>query len=234
MVNIGSTDFYISVPSLPRQELKKYSTLLFDDWEHYVESVLELSDYSLSLNVEEGSITARGIVTTTLGVLFIGIGQYGSFVSGLQTINSQIRSAGAYLGERAATPFQDSNAQPKVRRRGETLVRLQNLFVKVQRGEITVQEAMRESEVILGSEAETAPEFMDKLKESLEQTPLLPQQMELPLVSAEGEELIIDPKKQRKQRPTQPKEPTPDPEQFRIEVWRESRKGKRKVRVVSL
>ena len=44
MANIGATDFYINVPSLPRLEFEKYSTQLFDQWEEYVERTVTLSD----------------------------------------------------------------------------------------------------------------------------------------------------------------------------------------------
>ena len=33
MANIGSTDIFIDVPSLPQDEFKEYSTRLFDEWE---------------------------------------------------------------------------------------------------------------------------------------------------------------------------------------------------------
>ncbi len=235
MVNIGATDFYINVPSLPRGEFEKYSTQLFDDWENHVANVLELSDYSLSLNVEEGSVKAVAkIAATTLGILYIGIGQYGSFITGLQTIESQVHSANNYFAQRAGASFESSSVKPRVRKRGECLTRLRNLFAKVQRGEITVEEAMLVSEEIFGSEIETVPGFIVDLKESFEQTPLFPQQIQLPLVDVEGEILLPDTKKPTKPRPTQPREPAPDQNQYRVEVWRESKKGKRNVRVVNL
>jgi len=234
MANIGTTDFYIGVPSLPREEFEEYSTRLFDEWEIHVGSTLALPDYSLTLEVEEGSIKAVGKIAATLGALYIGIGQYSSFISGLQTIHSQVRSVGDYLGERAGSPFELSNTKSKVRKRGESLAKLQSLFNKVQHGAITVEEAMRESEIIFGSEAEEAPEFMNVLKEALEQIPLFPEQMQLPLVDINGEGLIQDGKKQTKPRPSQPRKPVPIPEQYRVEVWRENRKGKRNVRVRSL
>jgi len=234
MANIGTIDFYIGVPSLPREEFEEYSTRLFDEWESHVGNVLKLSDYSLALEVEEGSIKAVGKIVATLSVLYVGIGQYGSFISGLQTIHSQVRSVGDYLGKRASSPFESSNIKPKVRKRGESLASLQRLFVKVQQGTLTVEEAMKESEIILGSEAESAPEFMSELKKALKQTPLFPEQMLLPFVDANGEDIIQDSKKETKTHPSQPRKPIPTPDQYRIEVWREKRNGKRNVRIISL
>jgi hypothetical protein len=235
MINIGTTEFYIAVPSLPRGEFETYSTLLFDDWENHVKGVLQLPDYSLSLTVDDGSVRAVAkIAATTVGVLYLGIAQYGSFITGLQTIESQARTVGNYFGQRAGAPFESSNVQPKIRKRGESLTRLRNLFAKVQQREITVEEAMFESQAIFGPEIETTPGFMIGLKESFEQTPLFLQQIQLPLDSVESEILLPDTKKQTKPRPTKPKSPAPAPDLYRVEVWRESKKGKRNVQVISL
>lgn len=236
MINIGTTDFFIGVPSLPKGEFEEYSTLLFDDWEKYVEGVLHLSDYSLSLNVEEGSIKAIGkIAATTLGVLYIGIGQYGSFVSGVKTIDSQVRAAGDYLGQRASSPFEASNIQPQVRKHGESLTKLKGLFTKVQKGQLSVEEAMQESELIFGSEINTVPEFVADLRQSLEQTPQDLEQIQLPLVNSAGELLLPSTEKRgsKKDRQLPKRDPVPDPDHYRVEVWRESRKGKRNVRITS-
>ncbi|PVZ69625.1 hypothetical protein [Pelagibaculum spongiae] len=236
MVNIGTTDFYINVPSLPRGEFESYSSLLFDDWENYVHDVLELQDYSLSLNVEEGSIKAKAkIAATTLGILYIGIGQYGSFISGLGTIESQVISASEYLGQRAGKPFSSRNIRPNIRRRGESLSRLKGIFEKIKRGQISVEEAMIESEILFGPEMKNVPGLIDDLENAFAQAPLMPQQIHLPLVSADGEELMPDEEKNtKKNKPTKPKEPIPAPDHYRIEVWRESKKSKRNLRVVDL
>lgn len=234
MASIGTIDFYIGVPNLPREEFELYSTQLFDEWEAYVGENLELNDYSLVLEVEEGSIKAKGKIMATLGVLYFGIGQYGSFISGLQTIHSQVRAVGDYLGERASSPFDLNVAKPKLRKRGESLARLENLFVKVQRGDITVDMAMKETEAIFGTEVDEAPEFMKELKESLEKTPLLPQQMQLPLVDTNGEPLVFDSHRPDKPSKPRPHKPKPIVEQFRVEVWRENKRSKRNIKVTSL
>lgn len=233
MAIIGSTDFYIGVRSLPKWQFEKYSAHLFDEWEAYVDRELKLPDYSLSLVVEEGSIKAVGRIAATLGFLYIGIGQYGSFISGLQIIHSQVRTVSGYLGERAGAPFQSSGAKPKIRRSGESLSRLQTLFVKVQRGELSVDEAMAESERIFGPELDESIHFKRELQISLEQAPLLPKQLALPLADVDGEEIYLD-QLQRKPRPPQPKSPAPDPDLYRVEIRRESRRGEKDVRIISL
>ncbi|MAS66540.1 MAG: hypothetical protein CMK82_06955 [Pseudomonadales bacterium] len=233
MAIIGSTDFYIGVRSLPKRQFEDYSAHLFDEWEAYVGRELQLPDYSLSLVVEEGSIKAVGRIAAALGVIYIGIGQYGSFIAGLQIIHSQVRTVSGYLGERAGAPFQSSRAKPKVRRSGESLSRLQTLFVKVQRGELSVDEAMAESDRIFGSELDDSIDFKRELQISLEQVPLFPKQLALPLADAYGEEVYLN-QVTRKPRPPQPKPPAPDPDLYRVEIRRESRRGEKDVRIISL
>lgn len=233
MAIIGSTDFYIGVRSLQKRQFQEYSAHLFDEWETYVDRELQLPDYSLSLVVEEGSIKAVGRIAATLGALYIGIGQYGSFISGLQIIHGQVRTVSGYLGERAGAPFQSSREKPKVRRSGESLARLQTLFVKVQRGELSVDEAMAESERIFGDELDEAIDFKRELELSLEQAPLLPKQLALPLVDVDGEEIYLG-QLPRKPRQPQPRQPMPNPDLYRVEIIRDSRRGERSVRVISL
>ena len=234
MLDLGTTDFYIAVPSMPRQEFETYSTRLFDEWDEYVEKTLTLQDYSLVLEVEEGSVKGVGRIAALLGVVYFGIGNYGSFISGVQTIREQISTAGDFLAKRAALPFESSGAKPKVRKHGGSLARLQRLFHKVQRGEMTADQAMSEAEALLGDDAATSPEFMRKLAESLEQAPRFHQQILLPLDALGPEDSL--PRSEKEQLPrTFPKKPyLPPPLQFRVEVWRESKKGPRKIRVVQL
>jgi hypothetical protein len=237
MIDFGTADLYIGVPSMPRDEFELYSTRLFDEWEAYVEKTLLLPDYFLSLDVEEGSVSARGKIAGGLAALYIGICNYGSFVSGLQTIRDQINWSSDFLAKKAAVPFKSSGIKPKVKKRGESLSRLQGLFVKVQQGEITVEQAMALSEALFGDETLAAPEFMQKLHESLEQAPLFPQQLPLGLETYEEEITLLSPPKGQVSRPSHPSFPKPNlppSQQFRVEVWRESKKGKREVRVTKL
>jgi hypothetical protein len=84
MIDLGATDFYIGVPSMPQHELETYSTRLFDEWEKYMEKALALPDHSLALEVDEGSVKGRGKIAAGLIALYLGIGQYSDFVSGLR------------------------------------------------------------------------------------------------------------------------------------------------------
>jgi hypothetical protein len=234
MIDLGATDFYIDVPSLSRHEFEKYSTELFDEWEAYVERVLKIPDYALALEVEEGSIKGGAKIAAALYALYMGIGQYGSFVSGIQTIQGQVSSVGDFLVNHAIKPFSSSNVKPKVKKYRGSLGELQSLFYKVQQGKITPEQAMLRAEAILGNEAMSAPQFMGEMKESFENTPLLATQLNLPLYTFETEGLIHTISTKR-----QPSKPRPIPEapigqQFRVEVWRDSKKDKRNVRVIEL
>ncbi len=234
MIDLGTTDFFIGVPSMPQPEFEKYSTQLFDEWEDYVGRTLKLPDYSLALEVEEGSVKGSGRIAVVLGALYLGIGNYGDFFSGLQTIRSQISSIGDFLAGQSAIPFESSGVEPKVRKRGGALARLHSLFDKVQRREMTAEQAMREAEALFGDEAANAPEFMQKLHESLEKTPLRHQQLPLLLDTPVQEEVVPDGEKERQPRPSRQIPSVPLSQQLRIEVWRESKKGQRRIRVIQL
>jgi hypothetical protein len=233
MIDLGSTDFFIDVPSLPRPDFEEYSTQLFDEWVAHVDRTLELPDYSLSLEIEEGSIKGKGKVVLLLGALYVGIGNYGDFISGLQTIRDQVSKVGDFLAEQATKPFELHGHETKVRKRGGTLGQLQRLFNKVQNREITSEEAMREAELLLGEEVEGNPEFMRDLKASLNEAPKFPEQLPLLDTTEQDSELHLGEKKKGTRSPRQTPIAPPS-NQFRVEVWRESKKGERKVRVVQL
>ncbi len=233
MANIGTTDFYIDIPSLSRKKFEKYSVSLFDDWESYVKTTLILPDYYLLLNVEEGSLKASAKIYAAVGIIYavyIGVGNYGQFFSGVKTAESHVRYINNYVGERAGAPFKSSGVKPKVRKQGESLTKLRNLFEKVQHGEITVEQAMSSAKIILGPEIDTAPEFMVDLEKALEQTPM---QIKFPFMLEYGESSTSLSKKINKMPPKKPKEPAPDPKYY-MKVWRESRTGKRNVQFVKL
>lgn len=229
MIGIGSTDIYIDIPSLSRGELKEYSRALFERWESYVDSNLVLSDYSLSLSVEDGSVKALGKIGVGLYALYIGIGQYGSFISGIQTIRGQINDASEYLGQQAAEPFSDCPIKPVVHKRGEVLSRLAGIFKKVESGKISVDEALKESKYILGSEEEV-PEFFDELKDSLIKIPDHPSEDQLEL-DIEVEQLVPIREKTKPKSPKNPRPKQPPIDHYRVVVWRESRKDRINVSV---
>jgi len=234
MIDLGTTDFFIGVPSMPRSEFREYSTRLFDEWEDYVSRNLKLPDYSLALEVEEGSVKGLGKIGAVLGTLYLGIVNYGGFIQGIQTIRSQVSSAGDYLVEQAGSPFKASSSETKVRKRSGSLGQLQRLFAKVQRREMTTEEAMQEAEALFGDEAADFPGFMCDLYKSLEQAPLLHQQLPLLPNAQEQDMELATGSKRRKSRPSPALPAVPQPQHLRVEVWRDSKKGQRKIRVIQL
>lgn len=229
MIGIGSVDIYIDTPNLSRDELEEYSRNLFERWESYVDGNLDLADYSLSLSVEDGSVKALGKIGVGLYALYIGIGQYGSFMSGVQTIKSQVNDVSEYLGQQAVEPFKDNRITPKVRKKGEVLSRLEGIFKKVEAGEISVEEAVEKSKAILGND-ESVPEFYDELKRSLVEIPEHPSENQLEL-DLHTEQLIPIEEDPRPKTPKTPMPKQPPIDHYRVIVWRESREERLNVTV---
>jgi hypothetical protein len=105
MIDLGSTEFVLAVPSFSEQDLRSLSSSLFDRWEHFVENSVSVPDYSLFLQVEEGSVKGLAQIGAILGAVYIGVGNYGDFVSGVKTISEQVSATGDYLTEQAARVF---------------------------------------------------------------------------------------------------------------------------------
>ncbi|MDO6514610.1 hypothetical protein [Neptuniibacter sp. 2_MG-2023] len=230
MIGIGSADIYIDTPKLSREELEEYSKTLFEQWEVYVDIHLELSDYSLSLSVEDGSIKAYGkIALASLSALYIGIGQYGSFMSGVQTIKGQVSDASEYLGQQAVRPFAEERISPTVRKRGEALSRLEGIFKKVEAGEITVEEAVAQSKALLG-EDENVPDFYNDLENSLAEIPPHPQEEQLEL-DIPVEEAVAAEIKSLEKRNKSPRPPRDPEDHYRVIIWRDSKDDRVKVEV---
>lgn len=234
MIDLGSTEFYLAVPSVPGAELKRLSSSLFDSWENYVESALSLKDYSLSLQVEEGSVRGLAKVGAAVGVLYIGIGTYGSFISGITTIGNQISATSKFVTERAGKVFSCPESQATTRNRGGTMAALQRLFVKVQRGELTPEEATARAEALLGEEAAAEPSFLRELAKAFRDCPRHHEQQSFPF--AEGQADTGSDDLPRPQKPRTPRSvPVPGPTlQLRVEVWRESKKKRKHTRLVKL
>ncbi|WP_018416497.1 hypothetical protein [Teredinibacter turnerae] len=229
MIGIGSTNIYIDMPSLSREELEEYSTSLFEEWELYVQKNLNLSDYSLSLSVEDGSIKALGKIGVGLYALYLGIGQYGSFISGLKTIKNQVNSATDYLNQQSVAPFSDQRITPTVRKRGEALSKIERLIYKVENGEISADEAIEQSKAIFG-DSDDVPEFYNDLEVALHEVPPHPSENQLEMELKSDEDMLSAPQKTEK-RPKPSKPPLPPVDHYRVEVWRESRRDKLNVRV---
>lgn len=231
MIDIGSSNFLINVPSLPVGELEIYSSTLFDSWEESVAKTLTLPDYSLALKVEEGSIKGKGAIAATAGAIFIGIGSYGDFISGLETINSQVSTVTSSLFESARSPFGCTSSNSKVRRNTGALGRLHSLFDQVKSGKMSPEQAMLATKELFGNDSDETENFIKELKTQFEEVPLYPEQ--LSFESDDWKECEENKVKPPKRKPNKPKpQPTPIIEQYRIEIWRESKKSKKRVKII--
>ena len=230
MIDLGTTDFLIQVPSLPEDELASLSTSLFDSWESFVEHSLAIHDYSLFLQVEEGSIKGLARTGAVLYAVYIGIGNYGGFVSGLQTINEQLKATREYLADEATRMFSSKEEKPTVKNRGGSLAALQRLFIKVQKDELTPDEAMILAENLFGDEAATVPGFRKDLERALRTCPHFPEQLSL-LPDDESLTLLNSKRPSRHPRPRIDLGPSM---QFRVEISRESKKKSKQTRIIRL
>ena len=227
MLDLGSTAFYIDTPGLPRRRLERYSTQLFDKWDLYISRVVSIPDYSIALEVEEGSIKGKGKIAVAIGALYFGIGNYGSFISGLQTIRDQVVSASNFLADQANSRF---DADMTVKKKGGIAAQLHKLFTKVQSGQLSVEEAMIEAEKLIGENAKDSPEFMAALRDSLQTAPKHHLQTDLGLEIPDYVEPLPE-GTESEPKPQVPRPPLPPFPHLRIEVWRESGREERKVRI---
>jgi hypothetical protein len=167
MLDIGSTEFLLKVPTLPKPELKRLSTSLFDEWEAYVDTALSLPDYSLFLQVEEGSVKGSTKIGVAAAALYIAIGNYGDFISGVKTISEQVSATSSFLSDKAKITFNCPDSKASSRKKGGALTAIQRLFVRVQKGEITADEAMILAEKFLAAETHEENDFMSALSQAL-------------------------------------------------------------------
>lgn len=237
MLDLGTTEFVLAIPSLPETELKRLSTSLFDEWEGYVDTALSLPDYSLFLQVEEGSVRGAAKIGAVAGALYLAIGNYGDFVSGVRTISEQIAATSEFVSEQAKQVFDCPEAKATSRKRGGAVAGLQRLFVRVQKGELSPDEAIGLAERLLGDQQDEAPGLKEALAEAFRNCPRYHKQEPLPFLA--DFDVALAPTPMLSGPPSTPRDSRPSvelgpPLQLRIEVWRDSKKKRRKTRVVKL
>lgn len=237
MLDLGTTEFVLAIPSLPEAELKHLSTSLFDEWEGYVDTALSLPDYSLLLQVEEGSVCGAAKIGAVAGALYLAIGNYGDFISGVRTIGEQIAATGEFVAGQAKQVFNCPDAKATSRKRGGAVSGLQRLFVRVQKGELSPDEAMHLAERLLGDQQDEAPGLRKALKDAFRDCPRHHRQEPFPFLEGSDETLPSTtalPGPPSAPRDSRPRVEVGPPLQLRVEVWRDSKKNRRKTRVVKL
>ena len=231
MLTLGGAKFTIFIPALSQAELESYTTSLFDSWEKQVDKELNgFPDYALYLDVEEGSLKGSGWIATSLSQLLIALGVYGGFVQGVQMINSQVKVASECLKAEAVEPFADEKPVYTARASSGKLGRLERLFKKVKKGELDPEIAAFRAAKLFEEDAESCPKFIrevfaaiQQLSPGSKQLDLLPEWQPEPMLnSIDDESRLI----QESDRPSRlPREKN------RIEVWRETKRQTRRIRI---
>jgi len=233
MLDLVTTSFYIKSPAFDKAAFEYYSSQLFDDWEAQVEAHLLLPDYALTLVLEEGSITGRAKIGAYAAAFYFGIGAYGDFMQGLGTLRDQAAYVSNILFEQAKSEFSCSSERGNTKRTGGEIIYLQRLFERVQAGALTPGQAIEDVRERWGEEAASSPAFMHELAATLEVAPKFPKQLTL---SDESWPDCLDPEPLGKEpSPRAPRRPdAPVPQHYRIEIWRPSKREKRKLKLTKV
>ena len=231
MYEIGNTSFTLRVPALNKIELEDYSNRLFNEWDSAVSKTLLLEDYSLSLEIEEGSIKGRGKIAVAIGVLYIGIGNYGDFVSGLNTIRDQVTNVGNTLFETALLSSGCDKKNSTVRKSAGVVTKLSALFTKVQKNQLTSDQAMEEARALFGDALNEHPDFIKELQKQFQETPLDPEQLELSGLDSESCEILTNDIMEEEKPPVKRPSPAPLPQRYRVQIWRDSRNDQKQIKI---
>lgn len=129
----------------------------------------------------------------------------------------------------AHKPFASLKRMPRITRRSGVLAQLQHLLQGAKRREIEVEEAMVEAQWVLGREASAVPEFMRAFADGLSHMRRHPDR--IPLLTETGEGVAGRDARDNAARAATPNGTTSPPMQLKVEVWRDSRSGMRRVRI---
>lgn len=233
MFDVVTTSFLIKTPVFDREDFERYSSSLFDEWDRHVETHLRLSDYALTLVIEEGSIKGSGKIAATAAVLYFAIGSYGDFISGIKTIQGQATFVANVLFENAKHRFQCSETRGNKKQSGGEIFYLKRLFDRVQHGDVTADQAIEEIRQRWGEDVASSPEFLKDLASSLASASRYPEQLSLSDNSWEPCIAVDSP--ERQPRPRTPRAPeTPIPQQYRIEITRSSKGDEKRVKLTKV
>lgn len=239
MLLIGEALCNISIAPLSQAELAGYAELLFDEIDVAAERFVHLPDYELHLEVEEGSVKARNAILVSLASLYVGIGNYGSFVSGVREIRDQVKAIGdLFLDAAPGRLSVPKEAIVQKKRNPAVLGKLENLFQSVAKGDMSPDDAARLAMDVLADDEEPPPALSEEVAHAMANIRRNPQQ--LPFVSngydldtslVTANELPLT--RQRKPRQKREMPPVLPSNKLRVEVWREGKHGKKNIKIVS-
>ncbi len=233
MIDLGQTEFRLAVRGIEAAELESISNKLFDRWEEYIGRSVSLADYSLFLQVDEGSINGWGKIKSTATAFFLGVSAYGGVHYGIETISKQLGATRSFLAEQAMFAFACPQDKAKLRKGGGAPGYLKKLFSRVQRGDITPEEATLLAERMLVAGGDEAPGLLEALSEAFRECPRQHEQILLPFEDDEDSH-EIEAEEKPLPKPRKPQMPDLPPLKYRVEVWRESRKKRKQSKVSPL
>jgi hypothetical protein len=235
LITIGEARFHLDAPDLDDQALRDYATALFVDFDVAVADLLQLSDYGIHLDIEEGSIKGYGKVFATAATLYFSIGHFGDFVQGVQEISRLMKAAVGVLLEEAPKKLGQERFE-LTWKRSDTgkLGRVERLFYEVKAGTLEPAVATRRVLEILGEEDEVPENVAAEIATSIEKIKLDPKQIDLPWSTEEGVEMAVSqPERPRQRKPTADKVALTS-HKLRIEVHKDGKHGRTIVRVIHL
>lgn len=238
MLLIGEANCNISISGLSEHELAGYAELLFDDIEQAAERFVRLPDYELHLDVEEGSILTKQRILVGIGTLYFGIGNYGSFIQGVREIKEQVKTvADVFLSSAPDRLSAPRELIIKKNKSSAKLGELDRLFESVANGEMTPRTATDQALKVLEDDEKPPENLRRDIEKSIAKIKKHPEQVPF---AGEGYEtpsgLIVQTQRvpPKKALLPPPAIAIPTTNKLRIEVWRESKSGKKNVRIVPL
>jgi hypothetical protein len=236
MIELADAGFSIDVPPLGRELLAHRATDIFDAWEAGIAEALPLRDYALRFELVEGSLKGRGTVLVALGAIYMGIANFGSFVSGVESMIRYGYKADTLLLDAVERRLNENGAaRMRPRRNAGRLGRLHRLFEQVQRGSLSVDEATAEANRLFDDQDDVPLQFRGEIERALRALPRHPQQLDLPLKFESVSLSAPEGDDGRGKRPLRQHAPeTPLPSRYRVEIWKESRTDPRRVTIEPL
>lgn len=236
MISIGEGHFHLESAPLNEKALRAHARHLFKDFDRAASDYLPLEDYGLHLEVEQGSIKGKTIVLASLGALYVGVGQFGSFIQGLREIGSLAKTVNEEVLRQAPSEFNLPQNGTRWRRSDSaTLGQLRKLFDSVARGELAPADATRRALELLEDGGTIPDDFARDLEKAVGEIKLNPQQLDL--WRGEIPDLLVS-RPLPERRPGLPRSKelamASSRNRLRIEVHREHKDGKTVVRLIAL
>jgi hypothetical protein len=236
VIELLNAEFVLSTPAPGKEGLESFATALFLRLDEYATRQLPFNDYAFHLEVEDGSIKGRANFLAKATVFYFAIGQFGSFVEGVERIADLTGRLSHFVIEEAPRVL---GLEPKIvlkARRGSGVPgKLRRLFVDVKRGTLTADEATSKAIALLASEDVVPPGLQMELQAELNLLPKNSKQLLLPFDQDDLFNYRLPPTAPPHKAPRSLVDRmAPPADKWRVEVWREDGEGKHRVRVIHL